>query len=72
MIKFTCSKCAHQYQVADDYAGRKVRCKNCKTTCIVPKTDNTGCGDSLARFNSLLQEMQEYEKIAPAAEVEDK
>jgi DNA-directed RNA polymerase subunit RPC12/RpoP len=70
MIKFKCTKCAHEYQVGDDYAGRKVRCKNCNTVNVVPKPETPGCGDSLARYNSLLQELLEYEKKAPPYEVE--
>ncbi len=70
MIKFKCSECARPYQVGNNYAGRKVRCKNCKTVCVVPSPGSSGCGDTVARFNSLLQELQEYEKRAPAVEIE--
>ncbi|HDS83977.1 MAG TPA: hypothetical protein ENN97_02095 [Phycisphaerales bacterium] len=72
MITFKCTKCAHEYKVAEEYGGRKVRCKNCSTVNVVPKPDTSGCGDSLARYNSLLQELLEYEKHAPTYEVESK
>jgi len=73
MIKFKCSKCAQEYRVADDYAGKKVRCKTCNTTNAVPSPDpEHGCGDSLARYNNLLQELLECEKTAPTIEIETK
>lgn len=70
MIKFKCGKCDHQYQVPENYAGRKVRCKSCKAACVIPKPKKDECGDSLARYNKLLQELQEYEKTAPAIEID--
>ena len=71
MIKFKCSKCAQEYRVSDDYAGKKVRCKSCSTVNTIPEAE-AACGDSLARYNNLLQELLEYEKKAPTYEVESK
>jgi len=31
MITFNCSGCESQYQVPDEYVGKKVRCKKCDT-----------------------------------------
>lgn len=71
MIKFKCVKCAHEYRVQDDFAGKRVRCKSCGTVNVIPEP-TLKCGDSLARYNSLLQELLEYEKTAPSLEVEAK
>jgi len=38
MITFECTKCHRSYQVTDDYAGKDVLCKNCKTLLTVPLT----------------------------------
>jgi len=73
MIDFKCSKCAHQYRVADEHAGKKARCKTCSTVNVVPKPEIVvGCGDSLARYNSLLLELLECEKHAPTVEMDTK
>lgn len=69
MIEFNCSKCDHKYRVNDDLAGRKVRCKSCSAVNIIPEP-MVGCGDSLARYNNLLQELQKYENSAPSTEME--
>lgn len=71
MIKFKCTKCAQEYRVGDEYAGKKVRCKSCSTVNVVPEPE-VGCGDSLARYNNLLQELLECEKHAPKIEAETK
>ena len=69
MIKFKCSKCAKDYRVSDEYAGKKVRCKQCNVINVIPKPQpKVGCGDSLARYNSLLLELLECEKNAPPLE----
>lgn len=39
MITFLCS-CGHKYDVPNKYAGKKVRCKHCNNTSVVP-TPNT-------------------------------
>ena len=66
MITFKCSSCGHAYRVAEDYAGKKTHCK-CGAVITVPVPEPTGgCGDSLARFNSLLLELLECEKRAPS------
>ena len=73
MIKFKCTKCAQDYRVDDDYAGKKFRCKHCNTVNVIPSPEpEVGCGDSLARYNSLLQELLECEKKAPTIEIETK
>lgn len=71
MIKFKCTQCAQEYRVSDDYAGKKVRCKSCSTVNTIPEPENK-CGDSLARYNNLLQELLECEKSAPTIEIETK
>ena len=72
MLKVKCTECKRQYRVADDYAGRKIRCKNCKTVIVIPKQEEHDCDDSVARLNSLLRELEEYERTAPIIEVESK
>ena len=72
MIKFQCSKCAKNYRVTDEYAGKRVRCKECSTinTIPSPEPETVGCGDSVATYNSLLQELSKFEKQAPPLETE--
>lgn len=36
MIHFACTNCRKQFQVADDFGGRKVKCPKCGTVMIVP------------------------------------
>lgn len=69
MIKFKCTQCDHEYRVGDDYAGKKVRCKSCQAVNVIPEP-TPACGDSLARFNVLLQELLECEKRAPSLDAE--
>ena len=73
MIKFDCTKCGHSYNVSEEYAGKRVRCKECKEINTIPsvelETDDSG--DSLDAYNCLLQELSEYEKKAPTIETED-
>ena len=68
MIKFDCSKCGHSYRVSDQYAGKRVRCRECTTvnTVPAPEPQKVSCGDSVAAFNDLLQELLKCEQQAPA------
>ncbi|HOK95515.1 MAG TPA: hypothetical protein PK052_09960 [Anaerohalosphaeraceae bacterium] len=72
MIKFDCIKCGHSYRVPDEYAGKRTRCKECSTINIIPtpEKEKVGCGDSIAAYNSLLEELSKYEKQAPAIDSE--
>ena len=72
MIKFDCTKCGHSYRVSDQYADKRVRCRECTTINKVPalEQETVACGDSVAAYNSLLQELLEYEQQAPALESE--
>jgi len=73
MIKFTCSSCAQSYRVPDEYAGKRVRCKSCKQINTVPGAETAtskNSGDSIAAYNSLLQELSKVEKQAPPVEME--
>jgi len=74
MIKFQCSKCGKSYKVADEYAGKRVRCKDCSTINTIPSSqqeqEKVGCGDSVAIYNSLLEELSKFEKQAPPLETE--
>jgi len=80
MIIFKCSKCGHEYKVADEYAGKKARCKNCENVNVIPAPTAkpaqparpVGSGDSVAAYNNLLQELLQQEKTAPTVEVETK
>lgn len=71
MIKFDCSKCGHSYKVSDQYAGKRVRCKECSTVNTIPDTvrEHVGCGDSIAAYNNLLQELSKFEKQAPSLDL---
>lgn len=67
MIKFDCTKCGRNYKVSDQYAGKRIRCKECSEINTIPSAEvkEVGCGDSVAAFNNLLQELSQYEKTAP-------
>jgi predicted Zn finger-like uncharacterized protein len=41
MIKFRCPHCAKRFKVADDWAGKKARCKDCGNSFVVPTTSET-------------------------------
>lgn len=75
MIKFTCTKCGHSYRISDQYAGKRVKCKDCGTANTIPAPNKektvTGTGDSIAAYNSLLHELMEYEQKAPPLENEE-
>ncbi len=36
MIVFNCPTCEKKYRVADEFAGKKAKCKQCDTTMDVP------------------------------------
>jgi hypothetical protein len=80
VITFKCSKCGQEYRVADEYAGKKARCKSCENVNLIPvgavKQSGTGKapgnGDTVAAYNSLLQELLKQEKTAPSVELETK
>jgi len=69
LINFKCSQCGQAYNVKDDFAGKKVRCKNCQAVNTIPSPGPSGksrsCEDSIAAYNSLLQELLRQEKQAP-------
>lgn len=72
MIKFDCTKCGHSYRVSDQYAGKRVRCKECSTINQIPASEpeKVGCGDSVAAYNNLLNELLKCEQQAPALEAD--
>ena len=72
MIKFDCIKCKHSYRVADKYAGKRVRCRECSTINQIPaaEPEKISCGDSVAAFNSLLDELSKFEQQAPTLEAD--
>ena len=73
MIKFDCTKCGHSYRVSDEYAGKRVRCKECSTVnkiAAAPEPEKVSCGDSVAAYNDLLQELLKCEQQAPTLEAD--
>lgn len=71
MITFTCSQCNNKYSAPEEYAGKKVRCKNCEQVNVIPSVEQKpkrSCDDSVAAYNNLLQELLKYEKQAPILE----
>lgn len=82
MIVFKCSKCSHEYKVADEYAGKRARCKSCENINTIPAPEKPkpkaeahrplSCGDTVAAFNNLLQELLHQEKTAPTLEFDAK
>lgn len=74
VIQFNCSKCDHEYRVPDEYAGKKARCKKCKTVNVIPdlvvKEDfSSDSFDSCAEFHDVFQELLKWEKQAPSVEL---
>lgn len=41
MIQFNCPSCEKQFSLADDYAGKRVRCSGCKEVATVPSNIRT-------------------------------
>ncbi|MEM8874880.1 MAG: ubiquitin-conjugating enzyme E2 [Planctomycetota bacterium] len=37
MISFRCVTCGHKFDVPDRLAGKKARCKHCKTSLVIPQ-----------------------------------
>jgi len=72
MIKFDCSKCGRSYRVSDQYAGKRVRCRECGIVNTIPaaKREPVGCGDSVTAYNNLLLELSKFEKQAPSLEID--
>lgn len=72
MITFKCIKCAHGYRVSDEYAGKRVRCRKCSAVNTISADDpeKIACGDSVAAYNQLLQELSKCERQAPTIETE--
>ncbi|MHC4834777.1 MAG: hypothetical protein ACYTCN_02330 [Planctomycetota bacterium] len=58
--------------MSDQYANKRVRCKECTTINNVPalEQETVACGDSVAAYNSLLQELLKHEQQAPTLESE--
>lgn len=58
MIKFKCPSCDKQYQLPDNAAGRKARCKACGEAMVVPEApdelfaDDAPAGDDLSSLYS--------------------
>ena len=72
MIKFDCIKCGKSYRVSDEYGGKRVRCKECSTVNKISANnpEKAGCGDSVAAYNVLLQELLKCEQQAPSLEAD--
>lgn len=81
MIKFKCSKCGWHLDVPAEYAGKRVRCKNCNEISVV-STSQTQSNSSTSRAADTPQEFMEqnydvfqallrHEKEAPAIEITD-
>lgn len=52
MIRFQC-QCGKQYQVPEEYAGKKVRCKKCNTAVVIPHQESSSSSDGHADLNQL-------------------
>lgn len=78
VIVFKCTKCSHEFKAPDEYAGKKVRCKNCNNVNAVPSSQPAAqekpvirsCNDSVAAYNNLFKELLQQEKTAPTIELE--
>lgn len=74
MIKFKCGSCDKAYQLPDNAAGRKARCKACGEAMVVPDApddlfdDSASAGDDLT---SLYSSADSAEPIEPAAAGEE-
>lgn len=71
MINFNCCKCEHSYRAPDQYAGKRMRCKECGKINLIPSIEfeRVSCGDSVANLNCFLQELAEFEKQAAKQEI---
>src|SRR5262249_28044137 len=43
-VEVTCDQCQAHYTLKDEYAGKKVRCKECGNALVVPGLDTSGDG----------------------------
>ena len=74
-IEFVCSnaECRKTLEVADDLAGKKVRCPKCRTVMVVPRadpgsdaSDSTGYEATMALEEELVKESPHRTSLAPA------
>lgn len=81
MITFECEKCHRRYQVGDEFAGKDVLCKNCKTLLTVPLTSRSKhdtwfdpsydtCSIFMNQNYDLFQAMLKQEREAPPIEIQ--
>lgn len=63
MISFACEKCSTAYNLADEYAGKRVRCKKCNHVIAVKAP--AAADESMPDFNSLFTALAEEERSAP-------
>ena len=81
MIKFQCGKCGWQRDLPDNYAGKRVKCKNCNEISVVGSSKTGANGSTSRRDNTpqefmeqnynIFQEMLRHEKEAPTIEESD-
>ena len=59
MIQFKCQGCNKAYNVPDEYAGKKVRCKKCDSTNRIPSSEETEnvSGSNPSKTNALSKSM---------------
>ncbi len=73
MIQFNCEKCNRAYRVSDNYAGKRVRCKQCNAINLIPCAEREliSCGNSIAAYNQLLKKLGREERLRPAIETDE-
>ncbi len=52
-IELNCSCCGKRYRVADDAAGKKIRCQSCQTLTVVPHLQAVDPSPSIATHTSI-------------------
>ncbi len=67
MITFACEKCDSKYKLADEYAGKRVRCKKCSHVMLVPSPVST-VDENMPDFDALFTALAEEERKAPTLE----
>ena len=65
MLQFYCSRCGTQLQIADDQAGRRVKCAHCKAVVGTPEQGNdvphasvVGVDEEITDSDEVLEELE--------------
>ena len=54
MISFNCQQCGRAFNVPDEFAGRRAKCKSCGTPVVVPRASHAMAGVAAAGVGGLV------------------